>query len=40
MKLLVETDTASRIGEAIGKLIAIFMIVALTWITLATVLHH
>ena len=29
MKLLEETDTASRIGEAIGKLFAIFIIGAL-----------
>jgi hypothetical protein len=39
MKFIESTDTAGKIGEAIGKLIAIFIVCALVWITLATVLH-
>jgi hypothetical protein len=39
MKLLEETDTVSRIGEAIGKLISIFIVGMLAWIVLKTVLH-
>jgi hypothetical protein len=39
MKLLESTETAERIGEAIGKIFASLMILALAWITFKTVLH-
>jgi TRAP-type mannitol/chloroaromatic compound transport system permease small subunit len=39
MKLLESTETLERIGEAIGKIFASLVIVALVWITLDTILH-
>jgi hypothetical protein len=39
MKLLESTEMPERIGEAIGKIFASLMILALISITLGTVLH-